>query len=78
MLITAEELALIEAIHADPARADAIAIVEKGAHLEGGVDLLDRTYLHLADAALGRYGKRAAHYRAARQLEKRGVVDRAL
>ncbi|MEZ4295796.1 MAG: hypothetical protein R3B70_12530 [Polyangiaceae bacterium] len=66
------------AIEIDPSRSDAVAIVERSAHIEGGLDILDRTYDLLANAALGCYGRRAAHYRGARQLERRGAVDLAL
>ncbi len=71
-------VAAASAIEIDPSRADAIALVEKCAHVEGGVEILDRTYRRLAEAALGCYGRRAAHYRAARQLERRGALELAL
>jgi hypothetical protein len=71
-------LAAASAIESDPTRADAVAWVEKNAHVEGGVAVLDRTYELLAGAALGCFGRRAAHHRAARQLEKRGATDLAL
>jgi hypothetical protein len=71
-------LAAASAIESDPTRADAAALVEKNAHAEGGVAVLDRTYELLAGAALGCFGRRAAHHRAARQLEKRGAIDPAL
>ena len=67
-----------EAINTDPSRADAVVIVERSAHAPGGFDLLDRTYDRLADAAFGKYGRRAAHYRGARQFERRGALDVAL
>ncbi len=67
-----------DAINADPSRADAIVIVERSAHAAGGFELLDRTYDRLADAAFGKYGRRAAHYRGARQFERRGALDVAL
>ncbi|MFT3775686.1 MAG: hypothetical protein QM820_60845 [Minicystis sp.] len=70
--------AAASAIENDPARADAVAFVEKNAHVEGGLAVLDRTYDLLAGAALGCYGRRAAHYRGARQLERRGALDLAL
>src|SRR5690606_23790363 len=70
--------AAASAIELDPLRADAVALVEKSADADGGVAVLDRTYWLLADAALGCYGRRAAHYRAARQLERRGAFDLAL
>ena len=66
------------AIEADPSRADAVAFVEKNAHVDGGLAVLDRTYDLLAAATLGCFGRRAAHYRGARQLERRGAVDLAL
>ncbi len=67
-----------EAIALDPSRADAVAIIERSATFEGGIDALDETYDFLASAALGTYGRRAAHYRAARELERRGALERAL
>ncbi|MGK4008818.1 tetratricopeptide repeat protein [Sorangium sp. So ce1036] len=70
--------AAASAIELDPLRADAVALVEKSADAEGGVAVLDRTYRLLAGAALGCYGRRAAHYRAARQLERRGAYELAL
>lgn len=66
------------AIQIDPSRADAVAIVEKSCKIDGGIAVLDRTYDVLAAAALGCYGRRAAHYRGARQLERRGAIDEAL
>ncbi|MEO7327655.1 MAG: hypothetical protein ABI193_03685, partial [Minicystis sp.] len=71
-------VAASSAIESDPSRADAVALVEKNAHVEGGLPILDRTYELLAAAALGRFGRRAAHYRGARQLERRGALDLAL
>ncbi|WP_437957804.1 hypothetical protein WME76_41970 [Sorangium sp. So ce119] len=70
--------AAASAIELDPLRADAVALVEKSADADGGVAVLDKTYRLLADAALGCYGRRAAHYRAARQLERRGAFELAL
>ena len=66
------------AIEIDPSRADAVGIVERTAHVEGGLAVLDSTYDRLAGAALGCFGRRAAHYRGARQLERRGAIDLAL
>ncbi|WP_437983144.1 hypothetical protein [Sorangium sp. So ce117] len=70
--------AAASAIELDPLRADAVALVEKSADAGGGIVVLDKTYRLLADAALGCYGRRAAHYRAARQLERRGAFELAL
>ncbi|MEJ7727931.1 MAG: tetratricopeptide repeat protein [Polyangiaceae bacterium] len=71
-------VAAAQAIEIDPSRADAVALVERSAGAPGGLATLDRTYDLLADAALGRYGRRAAHYRGARQLERRGAAALAL
>lgn len=71
-------VAASSAIESDPSRADAVALVERNAGVEGGLPILDHTYDLLAAAAMGRYGRRAAHYRAARQLERRGGIDLAL
>lgn len=66
------------AIQIDPSRADAVAIVEKASDGHTGVEILDRIYRVLANAALGCYGRRAAHYRGARQLERRGATIAAM
>lgn len=66
------------AIQIDPLRADAVAIVEKASEGSSGVETLDRIYRVLANAALGCYGRRAAHYRGARQLERRGATVAAM
>ncbi|HRI70606.1 MAG TPA: hypothetical protein PK156_40520, partial [Polyangium sp.] len=66
------------AIQIDPSRADAVAIVEKASEGTSSVETLDRIYTVLANAALGCYGRRAAHYRGARQLERRGAIVPAM
>src|SRR5262249_12685287 len=66
------------AIEGDPTRADAVPLVEKNAHVEGGIAVLDRTSARLAGASFVSFGRRAAPYRAARQLEKRGSIALAL
>ncbi len=70
--------AAVAAVRADPSRGDAVAIVEKTADGEQGLNALNFVYDTLADSALGRYGFRAAHYRAARQLEKLHANEDAL
>ncbi len=65
-----------EALNRDPSRTDVLAIVERSARPED-VETLDRVYHHLAARALGIYGARAAHYRAARQMEQRKQPERA-
>ncbi len=64
-------------LEADPTRGDAIAIAERAAS-ESDLDALDALYDRMAGAALGRFGERAVRYRAARQLERRGALARAL
>jgi hypothetical protein len=65
------------ALALDPARSDVLALAERTAGDED-VEALERIYDALADAALGRYGERAVHYRAARQFERRRDGGRAL
>ncbi|HMJ14585.1 MAG TPA: hypothetical protein VK524_24405, partial [Polyangiaceae bacterium] len=61
----------------DPRRADALAVAERAATSDD-TEQLAQIYERVANAALGRYGERAANYRAARQLERRGDAPRAL
>ncbi|HXK19338.1 MAG TPA: hypothetical protein VNG33_16120, partial [Polyangiaceae bacterium] len=65
------------ALELDPARADVLALAERTAGDEDYA-ALERIYVGLAEATLGRYGERAVHYRAARQFERRREQDRAL
>lgn len=67
----------MRAIDLDPGRADALATVERSAGA-ADIDKLEQVYRRIAGAALGCYGERAVHYRAARQLERRGELERAL
>lgn len=67
----------VQALELDPSRTDVLAVAERSASDEQ-LPALERLYLSLSDAALGPYGERAVHYRAARQLEKRNVIDLAL
>jgi tetratricopeptide (TPR) repeat protein len=66
-----------QSLELDPSRTDVLAVAERAAGDEQ-LPALERIYLNLSDAALGPYGERAVHYRAARQLEKRNVTDLAL
>lgn len=61
----------------DPSRTDVLAVAERAAS-DSDVEALERLYDGLAKASLGTYGERAVHYRAARQLERHGALDRAL
>jgi tetratricopeptide (TPR) repeat protein len=66
-----------QALELDPSRTDVLAVAERTASAEQ-LPALEDLYQRLSNAALGPYGERAVHYRAARQLEKRNVIDRAL
>jgi len=66
-----------QALELDPSRTDVLAVAERAAS-EEQLPVLEKLYQRLSDAALGPYGERAVHYRAARQLEKRNVTDLAL
>jgi tetratricopeptide (TPR) repeat protein len=65
------------ALELDPSRADVLAVAERAASDEQ-IPALEALYQRLSEAALGPYGERAVHYRAARQLEKRQQIERAL
>ncbi|HEY8376488.1 MAG TPA: hypothetical protein VIK91_08365, partial [Nannocystis sp.] len=65
-----------EALKRHPANTDVLTIAERAA-TSRDVDELVELYRTLAGATLGRYGERAVHYRAARQLEQRGRHDMA-
>ena len=66
-----------QALELDPSRTDVLAVAERSAG-DAQLPALEKLYQELSHAALGVYGERAVHYRAARQLEKRGVTDLAL
>jgi hypothetical protein len=69
----------MSALRMDPSLPEAIEVVEQCApHCTSGIDAVDEVYGQLADAAMGSYGRRAAHYRAARQLERLGSLERAM
>lgn len=69
--------AAVRALELDPSRADVLAVIERTTSA-ADVDLLERSYSLTASGALGRFGQRAVHYRAARQLEKHRDLPRAL
>ncbi|HYO97419.1 MAG TPA: tetratricopeptide repeat protein, partial [Polyangiaceae bacterium] len=66
----------VRTLELDPRRTDVLALAERAAS-DADLDVLEAVYAKLAEAALGRYGRRALHYRAARQLERRRAPDRA-
>ncbi|NUP04568.1 MAG: hypothetical protein HOW73_00725, partial [Polyangiaceae bacterium] len=69
----------LAALAVEPSNTDAIALAESQApHVERGDVAIDHIYEALAHAALGMFGRRAAHYRAARQLERLGARELAL
>jgi len=67
----------ISALEQAPLQTEFLAVAERAATPEDTAEL-ERLYRRAAEAALGRYGERAIHYRAARILEKRGQADAAL
>ncbi|MCU0691598.1 MAG: tetratricopeptide repeat protein [Polyangiaceae bacterium] len=74
---TANEMAL-QAIERDPRRTDALVVAERASDVLGDPGAADSAYVAVARGAKGRFGKRAAHYRAARTLEQRGMYDLAV
>ncbi|HET9932422.1 MAG TPA: tetratricopeptide repeat protein [Polyangiaceae bacterium] len=64
------------ALSLDPSRTDVLAVAERAAG-PADLDILEKLYDELGLAALGQFGARAVHYRAARQLEKRGELARS-
>ncbi len=65
----------VEAHELAPSRTDLLALAE---HLLAPPETLDAMYRRAARVALGPFGRRAAHYRAARQLERRSAPEAAL
>jgi tetratricopeptide (TPR) repeat protein len=66
------------ALALNPSLADALEIAERGSVSAGRSPEMSPLYEAVGDRALGRFGRRAAHYRAARFFEQRGVPDLAL
>jgi hypothetical protein len=66
----------VEGLRTDPSHSGLLAIAERAVSDERLGELV-RVYDLVADAALGCFGERAARYRAARQLDRRGVHDEA-
>ena len=66
-------------LHVEPGNTEAISIAESQAsHVPDGDVAIDAIYRALAAHAMGVYGRRAAHYRAARKLERLGSRERAI
>lgn len=66
----------VRSLELDPSRTDVLGVVERAVK-DDELDQLDNLYARLAEAALGRFGERAVHYRAARQFDKRRAPARA-
>jgi hypothetical protein len=66
------------AIENNPRLADALEAAERGAGTSGKVAEMTRLYDAVASAALGRFGRRAAHYRGARFFDNRSDPGLAL
>ncbi len=67
-----------QALERAPTRTDALLLIERASTKAGDADAIDKAYGLVAQAAKGRFGRRAAHYRAARALELRGFVELAI
>ncbi len=65
------------ALRKNPALTDALTCAEAGAR-PGAEGALSSLYTEVAARALGRFGRRAAHFRGARFLEERGAYDLAV
>ena len=65
------------AVDVDPSRTDALSLAERTVAATGAPVRLSPIYDRIAAAALGSFGRRAAHYRGARQLERRGEGSEA-
>ncbi len=61
-----------------PSRADALEMAERAANQPGEQAALSGLYGLVASRSLGRFGRRAAHYRGARFFERRGEHGLAL
>jgi tetratricopeptide (TPR) repeat protein len=59
-----------QALELDPSRVDMVVVAERSAKTEEEILELERTYRQTVDHAMGRYGVRALHYRAARHFER--------
>lgn len=67
-----------EALARDPTRTPLVSLAERGAIETGRSGELTALYAMIAGRALGRYGRRAAHYRGARFYEQVGDAELAL
>lgn len=68
----------MEALREDPRRTDALVIVERASDRAGAPSAIDEAHALAASGAKGRFGRRAAHFRAARTLEQRNHPELAL
>ncbi|WP_394828747.1 hypothetical protein [Pendulispora albinea] len=66
------------ALERDPEHAEALEIAEESARKSDRLVDLSALYDAMGDRALGRFGRRAAHYRGARFFEQHGDAARAL
>jgi hypothetical protein len=68
----------VTALQRNPSLADALEIAERGSASSGRALEMSPLYDAVGARALGRFGRRAAHYRAARFFEQRGDAELAL
>lgn len=68
----------VSALRDNPSRTFALELAERTSAWAGSVDEMSPLYVHVADSAKGRFGRRAAHYRGARFFESRGLPELSL
>ncbi len=66
------------ALEKAPTRTDALLLVERASGRVGDPGAIDKAYDLVARASKGRFGRRAAHYRASRMLEAMGFAQLAI
>ncbi len=68
----------LEALREDSRRTDALVVVERASERAGTSEVFDEAHDLAASGAKGRFGRRAAHLRAARTLEQRNHPELAI
>jgi tetratricopeptide (TPR) repeat protein len=68
----------MQAMREDPRRTDALVIIERSSERSGMAEAIDEAHSLAASGAKGRFGRRAAHFRAARTLEQRNHPELAI
>jgi len=66
------------ALEKAPTRTEALLLIERASGKVGDPGAIDKAYELVARGSKGRFGRRAAHYRASRTLEARGFAQLAI